>query len=130
MEQKQFINTIIVLTVDDIAKCCGWYGETLGLKTVYLHEGENENEVTNYAVLKRDGVEIHLILDELPQHGETWTKAGTGYLYLKVKDIEGIFQQVKSSGATITRDLQKENWGAMGFNLTDPSGNSVHLEQG
>ena len=130
MNQQQFVKTTTILPVDNIEKCCKWYKQTLGLKTTYLHEGENENEATNYAILERDGVEIHLILDELPQYGEVWTKAGTGYLYLKVSNIEGMYQEVKFSGATVARELQKENWGAIGFNLIDPSGNAVHVEQG
>ncbi len=37
---------------------------------------------------------------------------------------------MKVSGVEITRDLREENWGARGFNLKDPSGNEIHIEQG
>ncbi|MDN5216426.1 VOC family protein [Fulvivirgaceae bacterium BMA12] len=129
MSNPQFIRTITVLPVNDIQKCYEWYGQVLGLKTVYLHEGEHESEPTNYAVLERDGIQIHLILDELPKYGDVWTKAGTGYLYLKVNNVKEIYESAKSSGATVSRELQKEPWGATAFNLTDPSGNSVHVEE-
>ncbi len=129
MVDKQFIRTITVLPVNDIAASCAWYEKALGLKTVYLHEGIHEGEVTNYAILVRDGINIHLILDEPPPHNTSWTKAGSGYLYLKVIDAAALYAEVIAQGITVTRGLETENWGATGFNLADPSGNAIHIEQ-
>ena len=129
MAEKLFLEAITVLPVDDIYKASAWYEKALGLKTVYLHEGKDDGEVTNYAVMVRDGIHVHLILDEPPPHNAPWTKSGTGYLYIKVEDVDAIYLEVKAAGIDITRDLETENWGARGFNLTDPSGNAVHIEQ-
>ncbi len=100
----------------------------MALETAYLHEGSEPNEAANYALLKRGAFQVHLILDEPPPFARPWTKPGVGYLYLKVKDINEMFEAVKSSGVAITRGLQTESWGARGFNLTDPSGNDIHIE--
>ena len=97
--------------------------------TTYLHEGDEEGEATNYAVLERDAATFHLILDESPQHAASWTKAGSGYLYLLVSDIEAEYAGVKSRGVQIARELRIELWGAKAFNLRDPSGNEVHVEE-
>lgn len=129
MTEKQFNRTITVLPVNDISQSCEWYEKALGLETVYLHEGVHEGEVTNYAILVRDGVNIHLILDEPPPHDTTWTKAGSGYLYLKVINANAMYEEVIAKGIDITRGFETENWGAKGFNLTDPSGNAIHIEQ-
>ena len=129
MSEQQFIRTVTVLPVSDITQACEWYQRALGLETVYLHEGVQEGEVTNYAVLERDGVQVHLILDEPPPYRASWTRAGTGYLYLKVRDVDATYKEVESAGVEIARGLETENWGARGFNLTDPSGNAVHVEQ-
>lgn len=130
MIERQFLRTITVLPVSDIIASVRWYEGSLGLETVYLHEGTTADEATNYAVLVRDGIEIHLILDEPPPYETSWTKAGTGYLYLKVQDVEAMYREVCGKRVPIARVLQTENWGARGFNLADPSGNAIHIEQG
>ena len=129
MTEKQFVEAITVLPVDDIYKASEWYEKTLGLRTVYLHEGKDPGEVTNYAVMVREGIHVHLILDEPPPYDPPWTKSGTGYLYLKVENVDAMYSEVEATGVEFTRGIEKENWGARGFNLTDPSGNAVHIEQ-
>jgi uncharacterized glyoxalase superfamily protein PhnB len=128
MGEPQVLRALVVLPVDDIARATEWYGRVLGLETVYIHGGVRAGEVANYAIMVRDGVQVHLILDEPPPHDRPWTKAGTGYLYLQVRDVDEVFAEVAASGAQVTRGLQTENWGARGFNLTDPSGKDVHVE--
>ena len=39
------------------------------------------------------------------------------------------FMPICNRGIPIARQLQKENWPAHGFNLKDPSGNDVHIEE-
>lgn len=124
-----FLDTITVLPVRDIAASCAWYKATLGFETVYLHEGEHAGEATNYAVLRRGAVDVHLILDEPPPHRAEWTVAGRGYLYLLARDVDAIHREATSAGAAVTRGLQTESWGARAFNLADPSGNAIHVEQ-
>ena len=125
----QLTRTVTVLPVRDIGASVRWYHDALGLKTAYLHEGDDKDEPTNYAILSRGKVQVHLILDEPPPHEQPWTKAGSGYLYLFVQDVDAMFSEVQTRGVAITRGLQPEAWGARGFNLTDPSGNAIHVEQ-
>ena len=129
MSDQQFLRTILVLPVRDIEESTEWYRNTLGFEALYLHEDTRGQGPANYAVLQRGGAELHLILDEPPPHEQPWTKAGTGYLYLKVRDVEEVFREVAAQSAAIGRGLQTENWGARGFNLADPSGNAIHIEQ-
>ena len=121
--------SIPVLPVADIHKATGWYEKALDLTTAFLHEGDQEGEATNYAVLRRGDFVVHLILDEPPPYELPWTKTGTGYLYLKVGDVDKMFNDMESRGVDITRGLETENWGARGFNMKDPSGNAIHIEQ-
>jgi len=124
-----FARTITVLPVHDIEIACEWYAEALGMATAYLHEGDHPDEVTNYAILVRDGVAVHLILDEPAPYGDTWTLAGTGYLYLKVRGVRSVFDSVRSKGIETTQDLEVAPWGASGFELRDPSGNLIRVEE-
>lgn len=125
-----FLRTITVLPVTDILESSGWYRRALGFEAVYLHEGDEPGEATNYAVLRRGNLYMHLCLDEPPPYRQAWTRAGTGYLYLMVRSVDEVYRDVQSSGVAIARELAIENWGARGFNLIDPSGNGIHIEQG
>ena len=128
MSENQCLRTITVLPVKDIAESCDWYEKALQLETIYLHEGEAEGEATNYAILHRDGIEIHLFLDEdLEIH--PWMTAGNGYLYLKVEDVEKVFEEVKTTGIEIKQPLKMMSWGMRNFKLVDPSGNSISIEE-
>ena len=129
MSGQQFLRTVTVLPVSDIVQSAAWYRLALGFETVYLHEGVDPGEVTNYAVLRRDDLFVHLILDEPPPCRQEWTVAGRGYLYLIVRDVDAVFEEVRLRGVSIARGLETENWGARGFNLTDPSGSAILVEQ-
>jgi uncharacterized glyoxalase superfamily protein PhnB len=43
--------------------------------------------------------------------------------------VDAAYADVRARGVPIARALRKENWPARGFNLRDPSGNEVHVEQ-
>jgi uncharacterized glyoxalase superfamily protein PhnB len=129
MARGEFLRTITVLPVSDLQQATDWYRLALGLEVVYLHEGMQPGEATNYAILQRDGIEVHLILDEGLGEFASWSKAGSGYLYLKVHDVDAVFDEVQTSGGQISRGLQAESWGLRAFNLRDPSGNAIHVEE-
>ena len=67
MEPAKLIKTTTVLPVTDLYATIAWYERVLGMQTIYIHgegrRGEEEN-YANYAILTRDGVEVHFILDE------------------------------------------------------------------
>jgi uncharacterized glyoxalase superfamily protein PhnB len=119
MTERQFSRTITVLPVHDIVHSSEWYGKVLGLETVYLHTGVHEGEATNYAVMVRDGVYVHLILDEPPPHDAAWTKAGTGYLYLRVRDVDQMFREIVAKGIEIARGFGRD-LGCEGFQPDRP----------
>ena len=129
MGEPMFIKTQVVIPVSDIYDTTAWYERVMGFETRYIHgrgrRGETE-DFANYAIMARDTAEVHFIMDE---GGPAWTRSGTGYLYLRVRDVDAVYATVKSQGVTIPRELRAENWPARGFNLKDPSGNDVHIEQ-
>lgn len=129
MSTPQFLCTTSVLPVSDIYESVEWYERALSLQVLYIHgngrRGETE-EFANYATMSRDSVEVHFILDE---GGPTWTRAGTGYLFLTVRDVDLEYSEVRSRGIVISGGLQKQNWGTRAFRLNDPSGNEVLIQQ-
>ena len=129
MSTPQFLKTTIVLPVSDIYDTIAWYQRALGLQTDYIHgsgrRGEAE-DFANYATMSRDSVEVHFILDE---GGPSWTRSGTGYLCLTVRDVDLEYSEVTSRGIPVLRGLAKQNWGPRAFSLEDPSGNEVLIQQ-
>ena len=121
---SQSVRANLVLPVSDMNEAREWYERALSFDIVYLHTCPPEDTVGNYAILKRDGAEVHLILDE-PPRDHPWTTAGTGYLFLVVRGMEDVFEQVRARGVEVTRGLVRESWGARAFQLTDPSGNLI-----
>jgi len=128
MAGPHFLKSQVVIPVTDIYDTLAWYERVLVFETRYVH-GSGPDEVedfANYAIMGRDTAEVHFIMDE---GGPTWTRSGTGYLYLRILDVDTVYADVKSKGIAITRQLQHENWPARGFNLRDASSNEVHIEQ-
>ena len=129
MGEPQFLKAQVVIPVSDLYETIAWYERVLGFETRHIHgsgkRGETE-DFANYAIIGRDFVEVHLTMDE---GGPVWTRSGTGYLYLQVRNVEAVYTGVKSQDVAISRELQRENWPAHGFSLNDPSGNEVHIEQ-
>lgn len=124
MNKSRFVRAILVLPVDDMQQARAWYAKALDFETVFLNQDPVEDPEGNYAILRRDGAEVHLILDE-PLREHPWTTAGTGYLFLIVEGIDTVFEQVQARGITVTREIKVESWGARAFQLTDPSGNLI-----
>ena len=129
MNESQFLKTTTILPVKDIYETLTWYQDILGFENVYVHGEGRRGEVedfANYAISRRDSVDVHFIMDE---GGPVWTRAGTGQLHLTVRDVDAVYAEVQSRGGAIARELQRENWPARGFDLADPSGNHIHVEQ-
>ncbi|MCB8932530.1 MAG: glyoxalase superfamily protein [Fimbriimonadaceae bacterium] len=125
MADETILRTVTVMPVTDVVEAAGWYKSALGFELRWLKEGGELPP--NYAVLERDGVQVHLILDEDPRPQPEWLRAGRGYLYLQVRDVESLYSGARSSG--VVRGIETEPWGARAFLLEDPSGNSVRVEE-
>lgn len=124
MAESRCVEAMLVLPVGDMAAAREWYARVLDFETVYLHCDPEDDPEGNYAILQRDAAEVHLILDEPPRE-HPWTTAGTGYMFLIVQGVDGVYDAVKSRGVAVTREMREEAWGARAFQLTDPSGNLI-----
>lgn len=124
MNESNFVRAVLVLPVGDMKQARAWFASTLDFEMVYLHDDPVEDPDGNYAILRRDGAEVHLILDE-PSRDHPCATVGTGYLFLIVREVDAVYQQVQARGVTVRRGIRQESWGARAFQLTDPSGNLI-----
>ena len=123
MSSPTFVRVSLVLPVNNMAAACDWYAQTLGFATIFLNSDDDDPQ-GNYAILRRDDAEVHLVLDEPPRE-HRWSTAGTGYMFLQVKNVEALHVALLANGIRLARELRTEDWGAQAFQLTDPSGNLI-----
>ncbi|MBU3706905.1 MAG: VOC family protein [Mycobacterium sp.] len=63
-------------------------------------------------------------LIEIAGHGEPATVSGafSGALWLQVRDVYAVEQQLRERGVPITREARREMWGLHEMHVSDPDG--------
>ena len=86
----------------------------------FILEGSFEDQ---YAILSRDGMEIHLnALDN------TEVSENSG-CYIRTPDVGALHAEFNSAGVERMSDIEEKPWGMLEFEATDPSGNTLHFGQ-
>lgn len=102
--------------VDDVRAAIAYYREKLGFHLDFCYE-------TFYASVSRDGFAIHLkcapktIADRANR-----LKHEHLDVYISVIGIESLHEELRSSGARITRTLEERPWSCSDFYVEDPDG--------
>lgn len=119
----KFNSAQLVLPVSDVTAARSFYQDRLGFETIYLNRDDDDPD-GNFATLIRDTARLMLILDE-GDRSHPWSIAGTGCMLLQVKNVEKVHQWATERG--VDAPLERQPWGAMGFLMTDPSGNLIRV---
>lgn len=116
-ENKGVINGIAPqFLVDDLERAVACYRDDLGFEVDFIYEGF-------YAGVSRDGRSIHLkcapksTADRINRKENEHLDA-----YIDVTDVEGLFAELKSRGANITRTLEEQPWQCKDFYVEDLDG--------
>ena len=102
--------------VDDLPASIAYYCDRLGFKEDFSYE-------SFYASVSRDGFSIHLkcapktLADRANRRQNEHLD-----VYLGVRGIDALFEELKSKGATITRSLEVRPWSCKDFYVEDPDG--------
>ncbi len=107
-----------VVDVRDVRKSAQWYVDSLGFDLLFIDDGE-----PNYAVLGRDGVEIHLQWHS----GEEWEiMSGSVYRFL-LDEPDSFFAECRTRGVELPhgKSVEDTTWGTREFGLYDPDGNAL-----
>lgn len=118
----RYTNLTPNLMVDDVNATIDFYTSVLGLE---LRASVPETGSYNWALVARDGIELMLqkresLIEELP---ELAGHAGAGVvtLYVRVDDVETLYEQVKESAVVVT-EPHTTFYGAREFVIRDPNG--------
>jgi uncharacterized glyoxalase superfamily protein PhnB len=119
-----FMQIAPVYPVDDVEASIEWYQEVLGFQVVYVNRDPEDDDPTNYAVIRRDQVTLHLVRRAEAQEGFT----GRADAQFSIRgDIDALFESLGSHGVNILQPLRDTPWGCRDFIIADPSGNKIWI---
>jgi len=102
--------------VDDLGAAIAYYRDCLGFQTDFVYE-------SFYASVSRDGSSIHLKCAPKAVADRTHRKQNEHIdAYVGVRGIETLFNELKSKGAHIIRELEERPWACKDFYVEDPDG--------
>ena len=106
-----------VLWAADLKASIEFWEERLGFPCSF-REGDPEDPI--YAIVQRDGVEVHLS----PRHPE-W--AGHGSFHLLVLDADALYSEFRARGVESMSEIEDREYGMRAFYLADNDGNFVEF---
>jgi uncharacterized glyoxalase superfamily protein PhnB len=102
--------------VDNLSASIAYYRDRLGFKQDFVYE-------SFYASVSRDGFSIHLKCAPKTVADRAHRKNNEHLdVYIDVRRIEALFEELKSKGANITRSLETRPWSCKDFYVEDPDG--------
>ncbi len=114
---SNFLRGVPVLPSLDVRKATKFYQETLDFKTVFLSDEP-------YAIVARDGVEIHLWQCEDPE-----LPSRTG-CRIMVEGIDELYRQLEPTGVVHPNaPLEEKPWGSKEFAIGDMDRNLITFEE-
>ncbi len=108
--EKQFIDTTVILPVQDFKITAQFYKQKLGFSIDLICENPN------YGSVRRENVII--------EFGESRKNfAGSGVCFIHVKDVDKIHKEFKTKNVEFVGDLSDREYGSRDFRVKDNNGN-------
>ena len=102
--------------VDDLSISIAYYCDRLGFANDFVYE-------SFYASVSRDGFSIHLKCAPKTVADRVHRKQNEHLdIYIGVRGIDALFEELKTKGALITRQLEQRPWSCKDFYVEDPDG--------
>jgi len=122
------------LTVDDVDAALVFYRDALGLEVLNDVSGNGWRWVS-LGVPEQPGVA--LVLSEpgagrSPEDAEVLHRliakgSGPGPIVFTTRDLDGVFERVRASGAEVLQEPMDQPWGPRDCAFRDPSGNLIRV---
>ena len=104
-------NVAPLLPATNVAEAMAWYRDMLGFGDTWLYEN------SDYAIVKRDGAEIHLFQMKIDP------KKSDFMVYIRVSEIEKLYEEYKTKNLIHPNaPLQVKAWGQKEFAIVDLNG--------
>ena len=102
------------MPASDLASALEYYEQRMGFRLAM--------RMTDYAIVERDGVAIHLFEDGARKHSPVG-------LHIFTEDLDELFAELRDSGALITQTIEKKPWGNREFRVKDDFGNEIKFTE-
>jgi uncharacterized glyoxalase superfamily protein PhnB len=102
--------------VMDLSAALEYYVGRLGFEVAMVMPSRD------YAIVERDGVALHLFTASPGERGPVG-------LHVFVSDLEGLFDELRSRGASVSQEIVAKPWGNREFRVTDPAGNTIKFTE-
>jgi lactoylglutathione lyase len=114
---------IPVLHVSSSAAAEKFYCDQLGFKQSFAYRFDDAKPDPCYMGLTRDEVRLHV--SSFPGDG-----VSGGVVFLVVKDVDRLHEELKAKGITIDLEPTDQSWGNREMYVIDPDGNSLRFVHG
>ncbi len=101
----------------DALAAIDWLERAFGCERHAVHE---EGGVVSHAELRLDDAWLMLGVDREDRWG---SRAGQGWLYVAVDEVDALFAQARDAGAEVVMELTDLDYGSRDFSVRDPEGN-------
>ena len=118
MSKPKFKQLNAMIWVTDVSKAIDFYTRKMGFELTFKLD---EDGPCSFAIVERDGIEFHLEVCACKDGRHT----GNAFVEVLVEDVEQLYQDLKTSGVEIVRELCEQDWGQTDFKAADPDGNWV-----
>jgi uncharacterized glyoxalase superfamily protein PhnB len=102
------------MPVADLATALKYYRERLGFAVAM--------QLSEYAIVERDGVAIHLFEDQTRTHSPVG-------IHVFTPDLEPLYAELRESGARLTQGIETKAWGNREFRVEDDFGNEIKFTE-
>lgn len=123
--KAKIISSAAILLVKDVAYSANWYKDKCGF-TINNFYGDGPN----FAIINRDGYYLMFAKCKPEKIMPNWKLVeATSNVYFWVDDVEEIYKEFISNGATIDYELCIQPYGVKEFGINDPDGYDVSFGQ-
>jgi uncharacterized glyoxalase superfamily protein PhnB len=111
---------IPVLHVKTAATAVEFYCKRLGFTQQFAYRFDDNQPDPCYMGVTRDDVELHL---------SSFSGDGVpgGVVFLGVRDVDELYQELKDKGVAIQLEPTNQSWGNREMYVADPDGNSLRF---
>jgi uncharacterized glyoxalase superfamily protein PhnB len=100
--------------VADLEEAIEYYCRRLGFELAV--------ELSDYAIVERDGIAIHLFQAE----ADARSRVG---VHIFTHELEELYAELRNRGAVICQDITKKPWGNRDFRVNDCAGNTLKFTE-
>jgi uncharacterized glyoxalase superfamily protein PhnB len=119
MTETELSPAIPQLPTGDIEKTATFYESTLGFEIVARFPEHN------HLIIRRGQAEIHFW--QAPTEADAKRIAIQSSCYIRVRNIEPLFEEFKGNGAPFAYELTRQPWGMHEMQVNDPYGNAIRF---